>query len=227
MPKISLHQDIPGYAQAALRENELRAVPFLGLPEHIGGVPAAPLTLRRVQWLTFCRSPFLLKLDAEALEAKPDIAADTLLFLWIVSPEFKPGNLRARDRFFDRHRHVLKLKALTVIQDALDYVQEAFLDAGDDTPDYSRSYYSSAAAVVGFFHRHYGLPIDVWDNSWVRRLSRKLSGQPNALDIPLRIAFQLIRVHQKHVNPEQTFFNRLSQPAIDRYLAELNAPKTN
>lgn len=215
-------RDVPGYAEAARREDDLRAVPFLGLDERIAGLPAAPLTLRRVQWLTFCRSPFLLKLDADALLAKPAIAADILLFLWIVSPKFQAGNERARDRFFKSNRAVMKLDARQVIQDALDYVEEAFLDGGENQGEETRSYFSTAAAIVGFFHRHYGLQIDVWENSWARNLVRKLTGQPNVLDIPLRIAFQLIRVHQKHINPEAILHNRLTQPKVDEWLKALN-----
>lgn len=215
-------QDVPGYAEAARREDDLRAVPFLGVEERLAGLPAAPLTLRRVQWLTFCRSPFLLKLDAEALMEKPDIAADIMLFLWIVSPQFQPGSERARNRFFVANRAVMKLDARKVIQDALDYVEEGFLDGGENSGEESRSYYSTSAAIVGFFHRHYGLQIDVWENGWARNLVRKLTGQPNVLDIPLRIAFQLIRVHQKHINPEAILHNRLTQPKVDEWLKTLN-----
>jgi hypothetical protein len=226
MPVVVLSRDCPGYAEAARREDELRSVPFLGLDERIAGLPAAPLTLRRVQFLTMVKSPMLAKLDIPTLIDKPGIAEDIMAFLWIVSPKFEAGNARAKKKFFKTHGQVLKMDAAKVIGEALEYVEEAFMDAGDSDGE-QRNYYSTAAAVVGFFSRNYGLQIDVWENSPIRRLIRKWSGQPNILDIPLKIAFQLIRVHQKSNNPEATFQNRLSQPKVDEWIAGMNQAARN
>lgn len=218
---------MPGYAEAVRREEELRAVPFLGVGERVAGLPVAPLTLRRVQWLTLVRSPFLTRLTADVLLTKPDIADDIVLFLWIVSPGFEAGNDRAKKRFYKTHGEVMAAEALKVIQELLDYVAEAFLDAGCETLDdrNARSYYAEAAGLVVFFHHNFGLQIDVWENSRWRNLVRKLTGQPNVLDIPLRLAFQLVRAHQRSKNPEVTFYNRLSQPKIDAWLTNLNQPQ--
>ena len=225
MPVVVLSRDCPGYAEAARREDEIRAVPFLGVDERIAGLTIAPLTLRRVQWLTMIRSPFLLNLPAETLVEKPDIAADIGAFLWIVSPEFKVESKRAKARFFKRKiPAVMKMNALKVIKEIREYVEEAFLDSGKSEGE-QRNYYSTAAAVVGFFHRNYGLQIDVWENNWARNIIRKLTGQPNILDVPLKIAFQLIRAHQKSVNPDTNFYNSLSQPKIDEWLAGLNGKR--
>jgi len=223
MPAVEFHRDVPGYAEAARREEDIRAVPFLGLDERIAGLPAASLTLRRVQWLTMVRSPFLLKVGTSTLLDKPNLAADIILFLWIVSPKFEAGNERAKKRFYKSHGGVMKQDAVKVVTEILEYVEEAFLDAAErDRTDDPRSYYSTAAGLVGFFHQHYGLQVDVWENSWARRMARLLTGQPNVLDIPLKIAFQLIRVHQKSVNPEMLLHNRLTQPCVDKWLTELN-----
>ena len=226
MPVVVLSRDCPGYAEAARREDELRSVPFLGLDERIAGLPASPLTLRRVQFLTMVRSPLLAKLDVSVLMDKPGIAEYIMVFLWIVSPKFKPGNTRAKKKFFKTHGSVLKMPAEAIIKEILEYVDEAFMDAGESESE-QRNYYSTAAAIVGFFSRNYGLQVDVWENSFVRNLIRKWSGQPNVLDIPLKIAFQLIRVHQKSSNPEATFQNRLSQPQIDNWIASMNQAKRN
>jgi hypothetical protein len=228
MPAVELHRDVPGYAEAARREEELRSVVFLGMDERIAGLPAAPLTLRKVQWLTMTCSPFLLRMDAAALLTKPDLAADIILFLWIVSPQFKAGDEKAKQKFYRATRPVMEMEAVKVIQEILDYIDEAFLDSGEGDGDGDqRSYYATAAAIVGFFHRSYHLQIDVWENGFWRNLVRRLTGQPNILDIPLKIAFQLIRVQQKSVNPEQKFTNRLSQPKIDAWLADLNQSRKN
>ena len=76
MPAISFHRDVPGWSEAARRENEIRALPFLGLPEPVAGIDCAPLTLRRLMWLNMVKSPFLMELTTEQLLAKPEIAGD-------------------------------------------------------------------------------------------------------------------------------------------------------
>ncbi len=222
MPAVELHRDVPGYDEATRREEELRSLAFLGLEERIAGLPAAALTLRRLQWLTLVKSPFLASLPADALLEKPNVAADIILFLWIVSPQFEAGNEKAKRKFYKTHGAVMKADAKNLIQEILDYVDEAFLDSGYGGAGEQRSYYSTAAALIGFFHKNYGLQIDVWENSRLRNFFRRITGQPNVMDIPLKVAFQLIRVHQRQVNPEATFYNRLSQPKVDAWLNNLN-----
>ena len=222
MPAVELHRDCPGYAEAARREDEIRAVPFLGIEERIAGLPAQPLTLRKVQWLTMTKSPFLLRVTSDDLIYKPDLCNDIVTFLWIISPKFMPGNKRNKKQFNKKYLPlVLSLEAPLVVREILEYVDESFLDAGEAGQD-QRSYYCTAASLVGFFHRNYGLQIDVWENHWARRIIRKLTGQPNIMDIPLKIAFQLIRSHQQSESPGASFHNRLSQPKVDAWLTELN-----
>jgi hypothetical protein len=223
VPVVEFNRDCPGYLEAALREDLIRATPFLGIEERINGLPVMPLTLRMVQWLGMVRSPFLSKLPADVLITKPDIAADIMMFFWIVSPSFKIGNERAKKRFYKTHGQILKCNAQKTVQEIIEYIEEAFLDSSENIKEGDqKNYYSTAASIVGFFHRGYGLEIDVWENSIWRNLIRKLTGRPNAIDIPLKIAFQLIRAHQKHEHPEMTFHNKLSQPKIDAWLGELN-----
>ena len=224
MPAVEFHRDVPGYAEAVRREEEIRTVPFLGIPEHIAGIPMDPLTLRKLQWLTMVNSPFLMKLEPDGLIDKPGIAADLIVFVWICSDAFKPGDDRAKKRFLKKNRRIMNLPAKQVIQEILDYVAEAFMDSGneDKLSGDQRSYYATAASFADFFHKNYGLEMDLWENRWPRRLMRLLTGRPNVMDIPLKVAFQLIRVHQKNKMPEITLTNRLSSPKIDEWLNTLN-----
>jgi len=228
VPVVEFNRDCPGYLEAALREDLIRATPFLGLDERINGLPARPLTLRMVQMLGMVKSPFLTSLPADVLLTKPDITTDVMTFLWVVSPSFSIENKKAKSKFFKTYGKILQDEPKKVIQEIIDYVDEAFLDSGESNKEGDqRSYYSTAASVVGFFVRNYGLQIDVWENSFWRNIIRKLTGRPNAMDIPLKIAFQLIRVHQKHQNPETIFYNKLTQPKIDEWLNNLNKASEN
>ena len=110
MPVVEFNRDCPGYLEAALREDLIRATPFLGIEERINGLPVMPLTLRMVQWLGMVRSPFLSKLPADVLITKPDIAADIMMFFWIVSPSFKIGNEKAKKRFYKMRDYLLEWK---------------------------------------------------------------------------------------------------------------------
>jgi hypothetical protein len=227
MPVVSLQRDCPGYAEAAAREEELRALAVLGLPEIITDgthrVELAPLTLRRLQWLTMMRCPFLLNLPVANLLEKPNIAADLVSALWVCSPAFKAGAERARRRWLKRHPFLLQMAAEPTMRELMTYLTEAFIDAGHPANSQDeRNYYSSAAALTGFFHQHYGLEIDLWENGWARSLVRYLTGKPCILDVPLKLAFQLIRVQQKASNPEMTFYNRLSQPRVEAWMRQQN-----
>ena len=223
MPVVEFNRDCPGYLEAALREDLIRATPFLGIEERINGLPALPLTLRMVQWLEMIKSPFLTRLPASVLVTKPDITNDVMIFLWIVSPSFKAGNEKAKKKFYKTHGVAMELNALKTVEEIIEYLNESFLDSNESNKEGDqRSYYSTAASIVGFFNRNFGLEIDVWENSYLRNLVRKLTGRPNVMDVPLKIAFQLIRAHQKNENPQMTFHNKLSQPKIDAWLGDLN-----
>jgi hypothetical protein len=223
VPVVEFNRDCPGYAEAARREDEIRALPFLGLDELICGLPAKPLTLRKVQWLSMVKSPFLSKLPAKSLIEKAQIADDVIMFLWIISPQFKPGNKKAQRKFVKTYKHLMDKNALEICEEIVEYVEESFLDSGESTNEGDqRSYYSATALIISFFHANYGMPIDVWENSLWRNLYRKITGQLNVFDVPLKIVFQLIRVHQKNQNPEMILHNRLSQPKLDEWLAGLN-----
>ena len=228
MPQVDLWRDVPGYAEAARRESEFRDVPFLGQPEIVAGIDCAPLTVRRVLWLQLTKSPFLYDLTFKQLATHPNLANEVIHFYWVCSPEFKPGNPRARKKFLKRTAKALwKKNLLRMTYKIQKYVAAAWLDAGEG--ERKKSFYSSAAALTEFFAREYGLPVDVWENSPWRNFIRRLTGQPNVLDVPLRIAWQLLRARRAAKQPDVVFTNRLSDPIVKNHLRQLNAgiPRLN
>jgi hypothetical protein len=223
MPDVNLNSDCPGFAMAARRESELRTIPFLGLNEKLCGHEVRPLTLRHVLWLELCKSPFLTRLPPEILVTKPGIEHDVTNFLWIVSPRFKAGNARRRKKFNREFSDVVKLKIDDAVTQIVEFVGEAWLDAGEGDPG-DRSYYATATVITGIFCKHFGLGIDAWENCAGRNLIRRLTGKPNPLDIPLKIAFQMLRLTQRWQNPEAPLENKLSDAAIENWMRETNTP---
>ena len=211
MKGVDLFRDCPGYREAALRERELRDVPFLGLPEAVAGIECAPLTLRRVLWLQLTKSPFLYRVPVADLCEKPGITDDVVAFFWICAPEFSVGNNRQRAKFNRRIAPLLKCKMAEVITAIMEYLDESWMDAGSGKS--TRSYYSAAASLTVFFAKNFGQPLDVWENSWWRNWMRRLTGKTNPLDIPLKIAWQFMRAHRSSIEPT-TFENPLTDAAI-------------
>jgi hypothetical protein len=224
---INFHRDIPGYAELARRENEIRTVPFLNLPEPVAGIDCAPLTLRRLMWLSLVQSPFLTEASAEELLQKPGIAGDVEKFFWICSPEFKAGGKLARRQFNRRMRRVglLQKKSDEIFAEIKIYMDEAMMDSTRGGAD--KSYFAAAAAYGVFFSNHFALGIDLWENSLWRRITRHLTGKPNPMDIPIKIARQYMRAHSAAAG--NSLDNELSDGAIQRYLANLNknVPRLN
>ena len=216
---VDLFRDCPGYAEAARRERELRDVPFLGLPEIIAGIDCEPLTLRKVLWLQLTKSPFLYSIPQSELCQKPGISDDILAFYWICSPEFEPTSKRARAKFDERIAPLLKKDVGEVVKAIVEFLDESWMDAGRGGD--GRSFYSAGASLTVFFSKHFGLPADVWENSRWRNFIRWLTGKPNPLDIPLKIAWQLMRAHRNSSDPT-TFENRLTDAAISGWHREDN-----
>lgn len=229
MPAVDLQRDCPGYAENARREREIRDVPFLGVAERVAGIDCAPLTLRRLMWLQMTKSPFLLDLEnaevRQFIANKPNLLGDLLVFFWIISPEFEAGNERKKAKYFKRLRPLLQQTVGTVLEEIRQYMFEQFMDAGHGRD--GKSFYSSAASLVAFFSKHYGLGLDVWENSPWRNLVRRLSGQPNALDIPVKIAWQLMRVHRVQTGGETIFENKLTDPCVNQWLRAPAEPANN
>lgn len=121
--RASEHADFPGYAEAVARENKVRGSACLGLNEVICGCEVKPLCPEHLGLLTFIRHPFhggytvdqlCGTKEKEFADAKPDLLADILRFLWIVSPMYKTGSVCGKQplpppfpkrRWFELPRH--------------------------------------------------------------------------------------------------------------------------
>lgn len=81
---------------AEAREKDTRDLQrsLVSSPERVGNAWIVPLTLGRFLYLDAISHPFLT-----GDSATRDQVLD---YLWIMSPEFKPGNLKAAKRFFRR-----------------------------------------------------------------------------------------------------------------------------
>ena len=197
--------DVPGFAEAETRESELRDDAFLGVPEWICGFEVSPLTTRHVLWLSLVNSPFLTKLKPTALIKKPDIAADIARCLRILAPDFSP---LAKAKRFRRYRHSVygnKTGSLEMLQALTGYFDDAFMDSPGGYVGYSKSYYSFAASIVHVLCSRYHLTID------------------QALDTPLKVVFQLMKVIRKSENPPALLSNRSEQLQSD-WLDQRNRP---
>src|SRR3954469_16263181 len=90
--------DIPGYREAVQAEADARDLAFLDLTESICGIDVRPLTSAHVLMLVGSGNPLVI---GGRLPKFPDVA----LFLWAVSPSFKPCS-KARHKFLKSIRHL-------------------------------------------------------------------------------------------------------------------------
>ena len=176
---IDLSQ-VPEILEAVEKQDLVRDVAFLGLPENIGGLEVMPMSFRHLLWLELKRSPFIGHGQLKAKTLVEDLAA----FMKIVSP-FHPLSPRRFNGWRQRRylQRVGKMKLDVAIKDIRDYVSEAFMDApsGGTSGDVRASYYSTGAA-------------------WVHRLAQEyhLEANPNlypsAIDLPLKVGFQMLKI---------------------------------
>lgn len=174
-----------------------------------------PMTARHVRLLCLSSSPFLVRsLKPEQLAKLPNIYADAMAFLWIVSPRFRNGHQASKVRFFKSIRSVTKKGVVDVCGEILAYVEEAYMDApsGDNS---LKSYYAFEISVVNVLHRNWGLPVDFWENHWLRKLIRRFTGKPCPLDVPLKIVWQNMKEQRAWENPGAIMSN-----ASDKLLAD-------
>lgn len=199
MQRVLTESDFPGYTEAVARENISRAAACLGVPETICGVDVKSLTGRHIRLLCIAGSPFLLRdVTANELCNNPIIDVHVMTFLWILSPKFCASQ-RKRNRFFKSIRHVAKMKVNDVVKQIMDYVTEAYFD--ESKGDEKKSFYSFEIGIVQNLHRSWGLPVDMWENHWLRNMIRRFSGKPNPLDVPIKILFQLQKAERRAADP--------------------------
>ena len=216
-----LDEDFPGYAEAVARENLVRGAACLGVNEKICGLEVKPLTAYHVRWLVMVRSPFMMRgITLEALATKPDVINDVMKFLWIVSPMFKPGTVERkymwhqkteRDRFDMFFSPILSQKVDNVCREILEYVDEAYIDAGESDSN-DKSYYEFEIAISHELHEHYGYRVDFWNPMPV---------ELNPIHVPLKMIFQFRKLRQKLSDPKAVVVNQ-SEKFISLGLDRMN-----
>lgn len=143
----------------------------------------------------------------DALCEKPGIDTDILTLIWIVSPGYRPGNARARNRFYRRNRRIMTHYRINeLVTEIAGYIEEAYLDASEPSDD-QRSYYAFEISIVTALHKSYGLPIDFWETGWLRNLMRRITGKPSPLDVPLKIFWQLQKIERLYNDPNASLSN--------------------
>ena len=137
----TLLKDIPGLAEkladARRREAELRDLPFLGVDLDIGGVAVKQITPRHWLYLDAAGVPFFC---AEAMNP-----VHVALFLWILSPKFRPGDIAARDAFL---LEIVNVDYAAAVKAIGEFVDDAFLDRPEGGGSSSAPTTSYVAAII-------------------------------------------------------------------------------
>ena len=205
-------RDNPAIREAINREKETRQEAWLGLEDPLCGVPVKPLTLRMVLFLDLAANWYVAggfgSVDFTAGSTVSDWVFNQSQFLWVVSPQFAPGDERARKRFYKSLR---KLQPATLHREIERFYGAAFFDApANNHANSSAPKVDWIAALVHEFASAYHWPAD------------------HILDTPLRVLLQLRRCIQISNEPKSasSLPNPESDAATKAYLDELNRKKT-
>lgn len=188
--------EIPGLADCLKRERQVRDEAFLeGMPEEVGGIPVASLTLRHLHWLTMFRNGFVVPCTFESTAEMLEHAQQCL---WVLTPGLELPSIRRGFTLRYRCRitlakwfaavRFLRAKPESVVADLRDYMEETFFDCPFKSEGDSKVAHSSptiAASVIDLFAGA-GYP---WSKD-------------DILDTPLKQLWQLARVAIKRLNPE-------------------------
>lgn len=180
---MNLYEIIPGYRDAVEREQSGRDAAFAVETETLFGVEVLPLTARHFLLLDGCDSAFV----TGGLPLHSDVAR----VLWILQPNFKPGDTRARDKFLKRIRKLLKTPFgySLAVAEIRAFIDDAFADSpasgGGDSP----GYVSWIAHYVDLLAHEY---------HWTER---------EILNLPMKRIFQYVRMIQKRYNVRALFIN--------------------
>lgn len=161
--KDSLFDLIPGYREAVQKERAVRSVSFIEAPEVICGLKVRPLNMRHIALLEALGNPFMMG-GAPTAE---DIAA----FMWIVSVQFKPFDIEARDAFI---RSISFMDASQLENEIVQFMDEAWQDSPSGR-DGGPAPTSWAAAIVDAIASEYG-----WS-------------EQDIMDVPVKRLFQYMR----------------------------------
>jgi hypothetical protein len=180
--------EIPGYAEAQIKEREARDLAFCDWPVPLCGLSVRQFTLTHLLILGNCDNAFVCSRVPEA--------EDVAFFLWVVSPDYVPDET-ARNSFVEGIASLIKYEA--ACREIIQYVDNAFQDAPGGSNVQQKSYNSFAAIYCDLFASEYG-----WDDALTMRK-------------PIARLFQLYRRIQKRNNPKTVLFNP-SDRVISRYL---------
>lgn len=186
---------ISGFDSAIASERKDRATCLLGLTgELIAGIPCAPLTPRRLEWLRAFNNPFICGGQSSV--------ATMLQFLWFVSVEFCTDSAK-RDEFLESNADIAGAERLLETADGISaYLDRAFLDAPHGKP--GKPYY---APTVGLYHSlNSSYPHGEWTLAKV-------------LDTPLAVIYQLIKVDD--ISNNRMVINRRSDEVAVKWAESL------
>lgn len=185
---------IPGYAEAQKREQENRDLAFCDWPVPLCGLSVKQFTYMHLLILGNCENSFV--------SGRAHDAEDVAFFLWVVSPDYRPNNIKARDNFC--RGIAKKVKFLGACAEIEEYLVRAFQDAPGGVVGSSKNYTSFVAPMCDLFSREYG-----WDDQQV-------------LNKPVARLFQLLRRIELRTNRRAVFFNP-SDSVIGNYLRNQSA----
>jgi len=177
---MSLYDQIPGYREAVEREQSNRDAAFVIDRDDLCGIEVLPMSARHFMILDGCASPFLCG-------GLPTLA-DVGVFLWVMSPGFKPGAAAARDAFLKSIRTVDYANAVFAIREFID-------DATADAPEPS---------ALGSRRQVYS-----WFTDYVDLIAHEYHwSEAEILACPLKRLFQYVRRIQLRKGGKTLFLNR-------------------
>lgn len=201
--------EIPGFGAAVRREQELRDLSFLELPQDIAGIPVRAFTLRDFVALDAMKNAHVV---AFHFESELERVVQAMQFLWFMSTEYRVprGWL---DHFWMRWRQACfvrragRIRAGRVFESIKSYLADAFYDNPYSGGGESGGATLKAAFVVYIVDQLYaaGYP-------WSER---------EIFDMPLQKLWQYVRLAGNRLNPELALANRSDLIAVN-FIEEQN-----
>ena len=127
--------------------------------------------------------------------------------------------ITSRDRFNIEFSRILKLEAPAVLKAILEYIDDAYIDAGDPDEVMTRNYYAFEVSIAHELHEHYGYRIDFWNPN--------ILDEENPLLVPLKLVFQFRKLRQQLEHGNEAAISNRSDKLVSAYLVEIgNRQKT-
>lgn len=202
--------EIPGLREALIREQELRDLPFLDLPEDIAGIPVRVFTLRDLIALDLMKNAHVVRYR---FESEIERITQAQQFLWFMSAGYRVPRgwldylwmCARRERF---SRRVMRMNSKAVFDGIDHYLAEAFYDnpyGGE----------GGGAALKASYAVYLIDQLCAAGYSWSER---------EILDMPIKRLWQYLRISMKRLDPKAPITNRSDKLAND-YIAQRNAAR--